>query len=186
MLFYVQCGAATAVQLHHWCLSCPYWTHIMLHGEDSTVSYMVWLRQGKDEQQGRSWVQLQQQSCTEYRIVVQSLRMHHSIPNSMYSWHSHWYFQTLHLKNIHFPSLSTSHTPCILLRIHRRLNNYSFTWTLLCIYPQSSVSMETFSLPSEHSSYYCIITFMIMHMKCYIIFTYESYLDVSYTICKSI
>ena len=48
-----------------WWLSCPYWTHIMHHGEDSTVSYMVWLHQGQAEQQWMSWVQLQQQNCTE-------------------------------------------------------------------------------------------------------------------------
>ena len=55
------------------CLSCPYWTHIMHHGEDSTVSYVVWLHQGQDGHQGRSSVQLHQQNCTENRIVVQSL-----------------------------------------------------------------------------------------------------------------
>ena len=50
-----------------------YSTHIMHHGEVSTVSYMVWLHLGQDEHQRRSWVQLQQQNCTENRIVVQSL-----------------------------------------------------------------------------------------------------------------
>ena len=42
----------------------------------STVSYMVQLHEGQDEHQGRSSVQLQQQSSTENRIVVLSLKMH--------------------------------------------------------------------------------------------------------------
>ena len=33
------------------------------------------------------------------------------IPNSIHSWHSHQTSQKLHLENIHFPSLSTSHAP---------------------------------------------------------------------------
>ena len=33
--------AATALQLLPWCLSSPYWTHIMHHGEDSNVSYII-------------------------------------------------------------------------------------------------------------------------------------------------
>ena len=35
------------------------------------------------------------------------------IPNSIHSWHSNQTSQTLHLKDIHFPSLSTSHTACL-------------------------------------------------------------------------
>ena len=37
--------------------------------------------------------------------------------------HSHQTFQTLHLKNIHFPSLSTSYSPCL---FSVGTNNYSF------------------------------------------------------------
>ena len=36
---------------------------------------------------------------------------HLFISNSTHSWHSNQSSQTLHLKNIHFPSLSTTHTP---------------------------------------------------------------------------
>ena len=38
---------------------------------------------------------------------------HFLIPNSIHSWHSNQTSQTLHLKNIHFHCLSTSHTPCL-------------------------------------------------------------------------
>ena len=37
--------------------------------------------------------------------------MHLFIPNSIHLWHSHQTSQTLHLKNIRIPSLSTSHAP---------------------------------------------------------------------------
>ena len=46
-------------------------------------------------------------------------------PNSVNSWHSNQTSQTLHLKNIHFPSLSTSHTQC-LCSVERRWYNYPF------------------------------------------------------------
>ena len=65
--------AATALQPLPWCLSCPYLTHIMHHGEDSTVSYVVWLHERQYEHQIKSCVQLQQQSCPENLLVVQSL-----------------------------------------------------------------------------------------------------------------
>ena len=38
---------------------------------------------------------------------------HLIISNSIHSWHSNQTSQTLHLKNINFPSRSTSHTPCL-------------------------------------------------------------------------
>ena len=38
--------------------------------------------------------------------------LHLFIPNSIHPWHSNQTSQTLHLKNIHVPSLSTSHNPC--------------------------------------------------------------------------
>ena len=38
---------------------------------------------------------------------------HLFIPNSIHSRHSNQTSQTLHLKNIHFPSVSTSHPPCL-------------------------------------------------------------------------
>ena len=50
---------------------------------------------------------------------------HLFIPNSIHSRHSNQTSQTLHLKNIHFLSLSTSHTPC-LCSVQRRWYNYSF------------------------------------------------------------
>ena len=65
--------AATVLQLLPWCLSCSYWTHIMHHGEDSTISYVVWLHERQYEHQINSWVQLQQQTCSENLLVVQSL-----------------------------------------------------------------------------------------------------------------
>ena len=46
--------------------------------------------------------------------------------NNIHSWHSNQTSQTLHLKNIHFPSLST-YTPC-LYSVQRRLYNYSFIY----------------------------------------------------------
>ena len=51
--------------------------------------------------------------------------------------------KTLHLKNIHFPSLSTSHTPC-LCSVQCCWYNYSFILTLLRIYPKSSTVQHTF------------------------------------------
>ena len=44
---------------------------------------------------------------------------------TIHSRHSNQTSQTLHFKNIHFPSLSTSHTPC-LCTVQRRWYNYSF------------------------------------------------------------
>ena len=52
-------------------------------------------------------------------------------------------FHTLHLTNIHFPSLSTSHTPC-LCSVQRWWYINSFVQKLLCIYPQSSIAQHTF------------------------------------------
>ena len=55
------------------------------------------------------------------------------IPNSIHSRHSNQTSQTLRLKNIHFPSistLSTSHTPC-LCSVQHHCYNYSFILTLL-------------------------------------------------------
>ena len=63
-----------------------------------------------------------------------ALLTHLFIPNSIHSWHSNQTSQTLHLKNIHFPSLSTSHTPC-LCSVQRRWYNYSFIETFLARYP---------------------------------------------------
>ena len=59
--------------------------------------------------------------------------------------HSNQTSRTLHLKNIHFPSLSTSHTPMPLLR------TTPFVQLLLhidtsCPYPQSSIAQHTFQL----------------------------------------
>ena len=57
------------------------------------------------------------------------------LPLSIRSWHSHQSSQTLHPKKIHFPSLSTSHTPCI-CSVKPRLYNYSFEIdTSLHLYP---------------------------------------------------
>ena len=52
------------------------------------------------------------------------------IPNSIHSRHSNQTSQTLHLKNIHFASLSTSNTLC-LCPVQRH-------------YPQSSIAQDTF------------------------------------------
>ena len=68
---------------------------------------------------------------------------HLVIPNSIHSWHFNQTAQTLHLKNIHFPSLSTSHTPC-LCSLQRRSHNCSFISPLLGLYPQSSIAQHTF------------------------------------------
>ena len=50
---------------------------------------------------------------------------HLFISNSIHSRYSNQTSQTLHLKYIHFPSLSTSHTTC-LCSVQRRWYNYSF------------------------------------------------------------
>ena len=73
-------------------------------------------------------------------------------------WHSNYTSQTLHLKNIHFPSLCTSHTPHV-CSVQRRWYNYSFIWTLLGLSPQSSIVQRTFqrsprSMPLIHSVYH--------------------------------
>ena len=58
-----------------------------------------------------------------------SLHFHYSSPthffisNSIHSRYSNETSQTLHVKDIHFPSLSTSHTPCI-CSVQRRWYNY--------------------------------------------------------------
>ena len=48
---------------------------------------------------------------TRQLLLYSSASTHLFIPNSIHSRHSHQISQTLHLKNIHFPSLSTSHSP---------------------------------------------------------------------------
>ena len=45
-----------------------------------------------------------------------TLITHPFIPNSIHSWHSNQTSHRLHLKNIHFPSQSTSHTKRPLMR----------------------------------------------------------------------
>ena len=67
---------------------------------------------------------------------------HRFIPHFIYSCLSYQTSQTLHLENIHFPSLSTSETPC-LCSMQRRWYNYSFLKTR--IYTQSSVAQNSFS-----------------------------------------
>ena len=70
-------------------------------------------------------------------LFYSSSPTHLFIPNSIHSLHSNQTSQTLHLKNIHFPSLSTSHTPCLCSLQRRSYNNYySFILTLLGLYPQ--------------------------------------------------
>ena len=53
-------------------------------------------------------------------------------------WHSNQTSLTLQLKNIHSPSLRTSHTPC-LCSVQSHWYNYSFILTLLDLYPQYSI-----------------------------------------------
>ena len=62
-----------------------------------------------------------------YSITLFLFRLYYALlySYSIHSRHSNQTFQTLHLKNIHFPSLSTSHTPC-LCSVQRRWYNYSF------------------------------------------------------------
>ena len=59
----------------------------MHHGEDSTVSNMVQLDQGQDENQGRSWVQLQKftenRSGEEPRVELLTLGA--TMAKNMYS-----------------------------------------------------------------------------------------------------
>ena len=56
---------------------------------------------------------------------------------------THTTSQTLHLMNIHFPSLSTSHTPC-LCSVQPRLYSNSFILTLIYIYPHNLITQHTF------------------------------------------
>ena len=56
------------------------------------------------------------------------------VPNCIHLWHSTQTSQTLHLKNIHVPSISTSHTSCI-CSVQRHWYDYSFILTLLGLYP---------------------------------------------------
>ena len=65
-----------------------------------------------------------------------SSSMHLFILNSIHSWHSHQaaHCWTLYLKNIHFPSLISFHTPC-LCSMQCCWYNYSFMWTLLTFIP---------------------------------------------------
>ena len=67
---------------------------------------------------------------------------HLIIHNSIHSWHSNQTYQTLHLKDIPFPSLSTSYTPCI-CSIQRRWCNYSVICRLHGLHPQSSIAQHT-------------------------------------------
>ena len=53
------------------------------------------------------------------------------LPLLIHSSHSYQTFQTLHLKNIHFLYLRTSHTPCF-CPIQRRWYNYSCIHTVTC------------------------------------------------------
>ena len=53
--------------------------------------------------------------------------------NSIHSRHSHQTRQKLHLKNIYFPSLTTSHAPCR-CPMQRPWYSYCFIQTLLRIY----------------------------------------------------
>ena len=69
---------------------------------------------------------------------------HLFIRNSIHSWHSGQTSQTLYLKDIYFPSLNSSHTPCLLSVQRRWYNNYFFILTLLCLYPQSSTAQHIF------------------------------------------
>ena len=87
------------------------------------------------------------------------------IPNSINSRHSNQTSQTLYFKNIHFPSLSTSHTPC-LCSLQRRWYNYSFiyihtSWPISPIYCSAHFS----ALPTLSPHSLCIPhPFHILHL----------------------
>ena len=61
---------------------------------------------------------------------------------TIHSWHCHQIYQTLHLKNFNFPSLSTFDTS-YLCSIQCSWYNYSFIWALLCRNPQSTIAQHT-------------------------------------------
>ena len=87
---------------------------------------------------------------------------HLFIPNSIHSWHSNQTSQTLHLKNIHFPSLSTSHTPC-LFSVQRSWYNYSFIYCrhFLAFIPNPLLLSTLFSAP--HALYTSFILCTVPH-----------------------
>ena len=106
-------------------------------------------------------------SLTDFLLEVS---YHLFIPNPIHSLHSNQTSQTLHLKNIHFPSLSTSRTPC-LCSVQCTWYNYSLIWPLLGLYPQSSITQNTFqrspcSIPLIHSVYHIPLTSSIIcHLR---------------------
>ena len=64
--------------------------------------------------------------------------------NSINSLHIQRTSQTIYLKNIHFPSLITSHTPCI-CSVQRRWYNYYFTCALVVL-----INPQSFTACSAH------------------------------------
>ena len=81
----------------------------------------------------------------------------------IHSWHSHPISQTLHLKDIHFPSLRTSHTPCLCYYFINYYNYYfinldtswhfplsgryysaHFSELPTCDFPLSAIAQHTF------------------------------------------
>ena len=71
------------------------------------------------------------------------------------SWHSQQTSASFHLKNIHFYSFSTSHSPCH-CSVQRRWYNYSFinSRQLFVFYPISSIAQYIFMGSSRFISLY--------------------------------
>ena len=63
---------------------------------------------------------------------------HLFILNSINSWHSHQTYQTLHLKNIHFHTLSNYHTPCLCPTQRRWYNYFFFCISTTCMHKSSN------------------------------------------------
>ena len=93
-------------------------------------------------------------------------------------------FRTLQLKNIHFPSLSTSHPPICFCSVQRRgsyrqtlhaftpillhhIDNYSIIQTLLRIYPNPLLLSTIFSAPNAlyPSSILCTTSSISCHLR---------------------
>ena len=97
-------------------------------------------------------------------FLFQLFYTHLFIPNSIHSWHSSWRrtsslaLQKLHLKNIHFPSLSTSHTPC-LCSVQRNLYNYSLLFQNISFLIKFSyiLTFKIISRPISHATIYGLI-----------------------------
>ena len=86
---------------------------------------------------------------------------HLFIPNSIHSRHSNQTSQTLHLKNILFPSLSTSHTPCP-CPVQRRWYNYSFIYRYYLTFIPNPLLLSTL-FSDLHALYPSLCTTSFSH-----------------------